>query len=70
MAFENFISEHRLFQVHRRKRLWKRMWSIWRKRFQQRFKKREIEFRGVLTAKVNEAKKFEPSKYVKVSFFC
>jgi hypothetical protein len=42
------------------------MWSIWRRRFAQRFKKRELEFRGVLTAKVNEAKKFDPAAYVKV----
>lgn len=42
------------------------MWSIWRRRFAQRFKKRELEFRGILTAKVNEAKKFDPATYVKV----
>ena len=43
------------------------MWSLWRKRFAQRFKKRELEFRGILTAKVNEAKKFDPALYVKVN---
>jgi hypothetical protein len=45
------------------------MWSIWRRRFAQRFKKRELEFRGILTAKVNEAKKFDPAVYVKVTSF-
>jgi len=51
-------------KVHRRKRRWKRYWVLWRKKYAMREKKREIEFRQKMIAKVNEAKKFEPQKYV------
>lgn len=66
------IECHRLLRIkkkkmktHRRKRLWKRMWAIWRKRFSLRFKKKELEFRAGLTEKVNNAKKFDPAAYIK-----
>merc|ERR1712037_1065003 len=51
-------------KVHRRKRRWKKYWVLWRKKYAMREKKREIEFRQKMIAKVNEAKKFEPQKYV------
>lgn len=51
-------------KVHKRKRLWKRMWALWRKKFVSREKQREMEFRSRLIHKVNEAKKFDAVKYV------
>ena len=51
-------------KVHRRKRRWKKYWVLWRKKYAMREKKREIEFRQKMIAKVNEAKKFDPEKYV------
>ncbi len=54
---------------HRRKRLWKKMWPIWRKKFSSRFKKTEVGLRAMLTEKVNSAKNFNAENYVKVSKF-
>lgn len=51
-------------KVHRRKRLWKRMWSVWKKKFFNREKRREIEFRQKLIDKVNAAEKFNAEAYV------
>jgi len=51
-------------KVHRRKRRWKKYWVLWRKKYASREKKREVEFRQKMIAKVNEAKKFDPQKYV------
>jgi len=51
-------------KVHRRKRRWKKYWVLWRKKYAMKEKKREIEFRQKMIAKVNEANKFEPQKYV------
>jgi len=50
-------------KVHRRKRLWKRMWSVWKKKFFGRERKREIEFRSKLIEAVKEAKKFDAANY-------
>jgi len=54
----------RKMKVHRRKRRWKKYWVLWRKKYAMKEKKREVEFRQKMIAKVNEAKKFEPQKYV------
>merc|ERR1719225_989349 len=54
----------RKMKVHRRKRLWKRMWSVWKKKFYNREKKREIEFRQKLIDKVRAAEKFNAEAYV------
>jgi len=51
-------------KVHRRKRLWKRMWSTWKKKFFNREKNREIAFRHKLIDKVRTAEKFDPEAYV------
>lgn len=51
---------------HRRKRLWKKMWPIWRKKFSSRFKKTEVGLRAMLTEKVNSAKNFNAENFVKV----
>merc|ERR1712083_672948 len=51
-------------KVHRRKRRWKKYWVLWRKKYAAREKKREVEFRQKMIAKVNEAKKFDAEKYV------
>merc|ERR1711936_754115 len=51
-------------KVHRRKRRWKKYWVLWRKKYAMREKKREVEFRQKMIAKVNEAKKFDAEKYV------
>ena len=37
---------------------------LWRKKLAMKEKKREIEFRQRMIAKVNEANKFDPIKYV------
>jgi len=50
-------------KVHRRKRLWKRMWSLWKKKFYERERKREIEFRSRMIEAVKEAEKFEAEAY-------
>merc|ERR1719495_1501889 len=52
-------------KVHRRKRLWKRMWTVWKKKFYGRERKREIEFRTRLIEAVREAQKFDAENYVK-----
>jgi len=54
----------RKMKVHRRKRRWKKYWVLWRKKYAMREKKREVEFRQKMIAKVNEAKKFDAEKYV------
>merc|ERR1711973_522602 len=46
------------------KRRWKKYWVLWRKKYAMREKKREVEFRQKMIAKVNEAKKFDAEKYV------
>jgi len=51
-------------KVHRRKRLWKRMWATWKKKFFHREKNREIAFRHKLMDKVRAAEKFNPEAYV------
>jgi len=52
-------------KVHRRKRLWKRMWSLWKKKFYGRERKREIEFRTRMIEAVREAQKFDAESYTK-----
>jgi len=51
-------------KVHRRKRLWKRMWTVWKKKFYTRERKREIEFRTRMIEAVREAEKFDAEQYV------
>merc|ERR1711894_782232 len=51
-------------KVHRRKRLWKRMWSVWKKTFFNREKKREVMFRTKLMDKVRAAEKFDAEDYL------
>jgi len=53
---------------HRRKRLWKKMWPIWRKKFSNKFKKTELTLRGMLSEKVNSAKSFNAENFVKAKF--
>lgn len=51
-------------KTHRRKKLWKRMWTVWKKKFYGRERKREIEFRTRLIEAVREAEKFNAEQYV------
>jgi len=54
----------RKMKVHRRKRRWKKYWAIWRKKYAFRERRREVEFRQRMKAKVHEAQKFDPEKFV------
>lgn len=54
----------RKMKVHRRKRRWKKYWAMWRKKYAFREKKREVEFRQRLKAKVHEAEKFNAENFV------
>lgn len=54
----------RKMKVHRRKKRWRKYWAIWRKKYAFNEKRREIEFRHRLIAKVHEAQKFDPEKFV------
>ena len=43
------------------------MWSVWKKKFFGRERKREIEFRSKLIEAVKEAKKFDAANYTQVT---
>ena len=43
------------------------MWSVWKKKFFGRERKREIEFRSKLIEAVKEAKKFDAANYTQVN---
>jgi len=57
------IIRKKKMKVHRRKRLWKKMWTQWKKKFYGRTRRREIEWRTKLNEAVTEAQKFDAEKY-------
>merc|ERR1712150_138953 len=53
----------RKVKVHKRKRRWKKFWATWRKQYLYKEKKKEIEFRVRMRAKIHEAQQFDPVKF-------
>jgi len=53
----------RKVKVHKRKRRWKKYWATWRKQYLYKEKKKEIEFRVRMRAKIHEAQQFDPVKF-------
>jgi len=64
-AHRMLVIRKKKMKVHRRKRLWKKMWTHWKKKFYGRQKKREIEFRTKLKEAVDEAEKFDAKSYAR-----
>ena len=55
---------HRKMKKHQLKRLWDRMYLKFRAERVSREKQKELEFRGRLSVKVADARKFDAEKYV------
>ena len=62
-AHRLLVIKKRKMKVHRRRRLWKRMWTVWKKKFYGRERRKEIDFRNKLIAAVKEAQKFDVETY-------
>jgi len=63
-AHRLLVIRKKKMKQHRRKRLWKKMWTTFKKRFYGRERKREIAYRTKLNAAVSQARKFDAEKYV------
>jgi len=63
-AIRMVILRRRKMRKHQRKRLWDRMYLKFRAGTLRRAKKRELEFRNNLAAKIQEARKFDPNTFV------
>merc|ERR1719318_2546497 len=63
-AIRMIVLRRRKMKKHQLKKLWQRMYLRFRTNREAREKKKEYEFRGKLSGKVSDARKFSAEKYV------
>ena len=63
-AIRMLVLRHKKMKKHQLKRLWDRMYLRFRAKRIRLEKNKELEFRGRLAVKVNDARKFDAEKYV------